>query len=292
MKREKDIWTASRLKAYHTCPMKEALRYRQKLASISSRPALAFGTAVHKGIETWSIDEGMNALQMPFPGSQSEADEQEIAKVTVEALLRGYMNRFLPFEDHRPEMLFKLPIRTPMGRSSTTKVIAGKIDDLAYLNGQHWIVEYKTASKLDSTYFDRLYVDTQITTYMLAAERMGYRPAGVIYRVLRKPALRKSQKESLEQFLTRLEADISARPEFYFEERTLYRSTADLDAFERQLYYETRLADDLYKKGQCYRHSTACSMYGRCEYLPLCMGEAGAEVLFEIREPNEELRED
>jgi hypothetical protein len=213
-------------------------------------------------------------------------------KVTAEALLTGYMKRFEPFEKHEPEKLFNMSIRTPNGRSSTRKALAGKIDDIAVLNGEQWLVEYKTASKLDGTYFDRLYVDTQITTYMLAARRMGYDPSGVIYRVLRKPALRKTQKESLEQFLNRLEADISARPEFYFDERKLYRTSDDLDAFERQIYHETRQADENYRKGLCYKHSTACSMYGRCEYLPLCMGEAGAEAMFEIKEPHEELKEE
>ena len=292
MKREKDIWTASRLKAYHTCPMKEALRYREKLAPISTRPALAFGTAIHKGIELWDIDAGLAALQMPFPSSQEEADEQEIVKVTVEALLRGYMKVYAPFEDHEPEKLFMLPIRTPGGRSSTSRVIAGKIDDISHEMNGDWIVEYKTASRIDATYFDRLYVDTQITTYVDAAKRLGYMPLGVIYRVLRKPQLKKSAKESLEQYLTRLEADISARPEFYFMEKRLYRSTADLDAFERQLYHEVRMASENARKGHIYKHSTACSMYGRCEYLPLCMEEAGARSLFEYREPHEELREE
>lgn len=294
MKREKDIWTASRLKAYHTCPMKEALRYRMKLAPLATREALTFGRAIHKGVELRSVEAGLEALGTVFPGSQAEADEMEITRVTAEALLRGYMNLYPAFERHEPEKLFRMPFRTPAGRSSTRKVMMGKIDDIAYVGNSDdcWVVEYKTASKLDATYFDRLYVDTQITTYMLAAERMGYHPVGVIYRVLRKPALRKGQKESLEQFLTRLEADIAARPEFYFMERRLYRTTDDLADFEKQLYYETRQADENYRKGLCYKHSTACSMYGRCEYLPLCMGEAGAVAMFEIKEPNEELKED
>lgn len=292
MKRPKDVWTASRLKAYHTCPMKEALRYRKKLAPVSSRPALAFGTAIHKGIEMWSLEAALEALNMPFPMSQEEADEQETVRATVTALINGYMLMYAPFDRHEPEKQFSMPIRTTTGKSSSKLVIAGKIDDIAYINGECWIVEYKTASRLDSTYFDRLYLDTQITTYMVAARRMGYNPVGVIYRVLRKPSLKRGKTESLAQFLNRLEADISARPEWYFEERKIYRSVDDLTAFEKQLYNETKLSNDLYKKGCTYMHSTSCSMYGRCEYLPLCMKEAGAEALFEIREPHEELREE
>ena len=285
----KDIWTASRLKAFQTCPQKEAYRYREMLTPAGTRPALAIGTAIHRGLETWDVEEALKSLGLNYPRDQDEADAQETASMTVKALLEGYMKKYAPFEKHRPEWQFELPVRTPTGRNSPARRIAGKIDDIVEIDGRNWIVEYKTASKLDGSYFDRLYVDSQITMYMYAAERMGFKPAGVIYRVIRKPGLRRGVREALEQYLGRLEADISARPDFYFEERQLYRSTDDLEDFERQIYWETRLAGELYRKGQCWKHSTACSMYGRCEYLPLCMGEAGAEALYETREPHEEL---
>ena len=286
---EKDIWTSSRLKNYQLCPMKEALRYRKKLVPISTKKSLAIGTAVHKGIEMWDEDAGLEALNLPFPSTQEEADEQDIARVTVLGLLRGYYKVFEPFEAHMPELSFKLPMLTGK-RYSRKYDIAGKIDDVATVNGQNWLVEYKTASKLDASYFDRLYVDTQITMYMAAAERLGLAPQGVIYRVLRKPQIRRGKTESVEQFLNRLESDIASRPEFYFIEKRLYRGKHDLAEFEGMLYQEAKTADVMYKQGRCYKHSTACSVYGACEYLPLCMGEAGAEALYETREPHEELK--
>lgn len=284
-----EIWTSSRLKSYQTCPMKEALRYRKCLAPIQSKQALAIGTAVHKGIEMWDEEAGLSALNFPFPSSQEEADEQDIARVTVLGLLRGYFQTYAPFEQHMPELSFHLPMRTGK-RNSRIFEVAGKIDDVATIDGQNWLVEYKTASKLDASYFDRLYVDSQITMYMAAGERLGLKPVGVIYRVLRKPQIRRGKTESVEQFLNRLESDIASRPEFYFMERRLYRSTADLADFESMLYHEAKQANTMYKQGRCYKHSTACSVYGRCEYLPLCMGEAGAEALYETREPHEELK--
>lgn len=288
----KDIWTSSRLKAYQTCPMKEALRYRRKLVPAGRKMSLSIGTAVHKGIEMWDEDAGLEALGFPFPSTQEEADEQDIARVTVLALLRGYFQTFAPFEQHTPELSFELPMRTGRLNSSRKYAIAGKIDDIATVGGQNWIVEYKTASKLDASYFDRLYVDSQITMYMAAAERLGLEPAGVLYRILRKPQIRRGKTESIEQFLNRLEADIGARPEFYFMERKLYRSKHDLTDFEKMIYEEAKLADNMAGKGCTYKHSTACSVYGGCEYLPLCMGEAGAEALYETREPHEELKGD
>ena len=287
---KKEIWTVSRLKAWQTCPMKEALRYRECLAPKGKKSALAIGSAIHKGIETWDIDEALKLLCVDFPRDQEEADAQEIAIVTVEALLNGYFQRFEPFEEHKPEKPFELRMISDHGRSYKF-YIAGKIDDLVEIDGRHWIVEYKTASRLDGSYYDRLYVDSQITMYMYAMERLGYDVAGVIYRVIRKPSLRRGKTESLEQFKGRLIQDIEDRPEFYFEERKLHRSRDDIKTFEKMIFKEASLAEKLYKSGCAFQHSTACSMYGACEYLPLCMGEAGAEAMFEKRPPHEELEE-
>lgn len=288
---KKDIWTVSRLKTWQVCPMKETLRYRENLAPISGRTALAFGSAIHKGLETHDIASALALLDRDYPRNQEEADALQVASATVQALLTNYFKVYEPFEDHEPEKPFEIAMMTPRDRKSTKYRIAGKIDDLVKLDGRYWIVEYKTASRLDASYFDRLYVDSQITMYMYAMLRMGYDVAGVIYRVLRKPALRRGKNETIDAFTERLMADIEERPDFYFMERQLYRNRDDLETFEKMLYKEAKLADELYKTGCNFQHSMACSMYGACEYLPLCMGEAGATALYEYREPNEELKE-
>ena len=290
-----DIWTNSRLKTYQACPMKERFRYRDCLVPIGRRDALNIGTAVHRGIETWSVDEALNALEFDFPSSTEEAEAQEVMRGTVEAMLNGYFNCYAPFEDAEPELLFSMPLRFPTKRgmrSSRRQKLSGKIDAVAHIDGQDWIVEYKTAGQIDKSYFDRLYVDSQITLYMLAARRLGFKPVGVIYRVLKKPALRRRQNETVDAFVERMKADYLARPEFYFYETRLYRSEDDLSDFERQMWYEVQQADRNAAQGRVYRHSHACSNYGTCPYLPLCTGESGAEAMYEYREPNEELRQE
>lgn len=289
--RQKDIWTVSRLKCYQTCPYKQMLRYHMELVPISGRSTLVFGTAIHKGLETRDIDEAIKVLIKDYPKDQEEADAQDVASATVRALLECYFRIYPPFEVHKPELKFEMPMLTGKQQKSTILSIAGKLDDLVFEDGRWWIVEYKTATRLDGSYFDRLYVDSQITMYMSAMMRLGYNPAGVIYRVIRKPSIRKGQKETIPAFIERLEADISERPEFYFMERKLYRSTEDIAEFETMLYNEAQQERKLWKAKTAYKHSVSCSMYGACEYLPLCMGEAGAEqALYELRQPNEELK--
>jgi len=286
----KDIWTQSRLKTWQICPYKEALRYREKLAPISIKRSLSIGTAIHKGLETWSIPAALEALRLPYANSQEEQDENDLAEVTVKALLEGYSKVFEPFESHMPEYSFDLPMMNEYHHKSSSYRICGKIDDIATINDENWIVEYKTAGKLDGAYMERLYLDSQITMYMLAAKRLGWKPVGVIYRILRKPQLRKGKTESKEQFLNRLEKDIADRPDFYFTEQLLRRTDEDLEAFEKQLWDETHLANKLYKENKVYPHSANCNLYGQCEYMPICTRQEGCEALYETREPNEELK--
>jgi len=287
-----DIWTNSRLKMYQACPMKEKFRYRDCIAPIGKKNALNIGTAVHRGIETWSIEEGLNALKFGFPASTEEANEQDITRGTVDAMLNGYFARFEPFEEHKPELEFSLALRFPTkrGMRSSNKIrICGKIDDLVVINGELWIVEYKTASQIDKSYFDRLYLDSQITLYMMAAKRLGYKPVGVIYRVIRKPQIKQRQNETVDAYIDRLKQDYLARPDFYFFETKLYRTDSDIDQFEIDLWNEIKIANTSAAVGNFFRHSHACSNYGTCPYFPLCTGEAGAEMLFEHKEPHEEL---
>lgn len=285
----KNIWTASRLKAFQSCPMKEGLRYRRNLAPIQGRAALAFGTAIHKGLETRSVDEALAVLLTDYPHDQEEADAQDAASVAVRALLDGYFDLYPPFKIEKPELTFELPMITNKGKKSRTYRIAGKIDNLVQIDGRWWIVEYKTASRLEGSYFDRLYLDSQITMYCYAMQRMGYNIAGIIYRVIRKPQIKKRQNESFDGYLDRLACDIRTRPEFYYTEQKLYRSMDDLAAFEKMIYQTATLEAKLAKTDCLFQYSTACSVFGACPYLPLCTEEAGAECMYEIKEPNQEL---
>lgn len=286
---EAQLWTHSRIKARMNCPMAECLRYQKCIAPLRRKDALVIGSAVHKGIETWSVEEALKEFDDIFPSDQNEANELEIAKATVTAMLTGYFEQYEPFENHKPEIAFKLHVILPGGRKSRKHFIAGKIDDIERTDEGDWIVEYKTAGQITGAYFDRLHVDGQVTMYCYAAKRLGYNPIGVKYRVIRKPTIRPRKGESVVMYINRLIEDYRARPEFYFTHRTLYRSEEQLASFEKELGEKVlRFAADA-KKGINWRNDSHCTNYGACAYLPLCSGESGAEALYEYREPHEEL---
>ena len=284
-----EIWTHSRIKTRMNCPWMEHLRYELELVPIRRKEALSIGEAVHKGIETWSLETALSCFDGIFPADQQEADELEVAKATVEGMLTGYFDRYEPFEDHKPETEFRLPLILKGGRKSRVHYIAGKIDDIVHTPQGDWLVEYKTASQLTASYFDRLYVDDQITTYCYAARRLGMNPVGVIYRVLRKPTIRPRKGESIRQYTDRLIEDYKARPDFYFFEQKLYRSQDDLNVFEIELRDKVLTFDRDKKSSLNFRNTSHCSNYAGCPYLPLCTRQNEAQELYEHKRAHEEL---
>lgn len=289
-----EILTHSRIKARKNCPMAEHLRYDLRLAAKHKRSALSIGSAVHLGLETGDIEQAVDFFKEVLPDDQGEADTLEINRATVRAMLTGYFNRF----DQWPtgtlkEWKFDLPIVNPStGAKSKTFRLQGKVDAIVEIDGLHWVVEYKTASQINQGYFERLELDEQITTYLYAAQKtFGESVAGVLYRVLKKPSIKQTKKESLEQFCRRLEQDYIDRPEFYFYEAQYYRSPQDLDRFEAELWSFTKQYLYERKAGIHSKNAGRCLDWGKCEYMPICLAQPDWQLFYEKKEIHEELQE-
>lgn len=289
-----EILTFSRIKARKNCPFAEHLRYGLELVPRNKRDSLNLGSAVHLGLETGDADKAVGYFDDVFPDSQEEANEVEVKRATVRAMLEGYFERFERFADGvtRREWAFDLPIRNPKtGAVSRSFRLGGKIDAVTYVGGELWIVEYKTASQINAGYFERVGLDEQVTLYMHAVrELLGVKPAGVIYRVLKKPSIRQTKKESLEQFCNRLAKDYIDRPDFYFFEQRYYRSEEDLERFREELWAFTQQYLYEQRNGINCKNASRCLDYGRCEYMPICLGEADLELDYIKKEKHEELR--
>lgn len=288
-----EVLTFSRIKARKNCPMAEHIRYDLELVPRNKKKSLGLGSAVHLGLETDDIDKAVGYFDGVFPDSQEEANELEVQRATVRAMLTGYFDRFGKWDKETiRELSFDIPIRNPKtGAVSRSFRLQGKIDAITVIDGKTWLVEYKTASQINKGYFERVSLDEQITLYMYAyRETFGVKPEGVIYRVLKKPTIRQTKKESLEQFCNRLEQDYVDRPDFYFFEQKYYRSENDLKQFEKELWAFTQ--QYLYEKRNdinC-KNASRCLDFGQCEYMPICLGEADMELDYVKKEKHEELR--
>jgi len=139
-----EIWTHSRISARQRCPMSEHLRYERKLNPIKRSMSLSVGSAIHKGLETGSIELALKNFANSFPSNQEEADDLIVAQATVEAALAGYFELYKDDNWQRriPELKFNLPVRMPKNRVSRKHQIAGKIDDVVMDEmGNWWLIE-------------------------------------------------------------------------------------------------------------------------------------------------------
>ena len=292
-----ELLTYSTMSRFRDCRKKMYYRNILQLKPRIETQARGIGTAIHKGLETGSIDEALATFADVFPNDQAEADILETNKIVVQAMLEGYVTRFgTGFEgaqEYLPETQFEIDIINPgTGAKSKSFRLAGKADGLVKLDGQWWLVEYKTAGQVGKSYIDKLNLDAQITTYIYALQRaLGISITGVIYRTLRKPSIKQTKKETLYQYLDRLTADYKDRPEFYFFEERLYRSQADLAEFEAELWDLTQDLLKCRRDGLWYKNTSRCSDWGGCSYMPFCLQTPDAASLFVIRKTNEELEE-
>lgn len=288
-----EVLTFSRMKMRKNCPMAEYFRYGLELVPRYKKKSLGIGSAVHLGLETEDVDKGVGFFDGVFVDSQEAADELEVQRATVRAMLEGYFERFgcLAGDVMRREWEFDLPIRNPgTGAVSRSFRLGGKVDALTFVDGDLWVVEYKTAGQVNQGYFERVGLDEQVTLYMYAVrEVLGVMPVGMIYRVIKKPSIRRTRRESVAQFCNRLRQDYLDRPEFYFFEQRFYRSAEDLKQFEKELWGFTQRFLYERRNGIVYRNASRCLDYGRCEYMPICLGEADLELDYEKREKHEEL---
>jgi hypothetical protein len=259
--------------------------------------ARGIGSAVHKGIETGSVNDALALYAEIFPNDQTEADILETNKAIVQAMLEGYFERFgagFPeAEEFIPEMKFEVEIINPTtGAKSKSFKLSGKVDGIIKVKGRWWLVEYKTAGQVGKSYIDKLALDTQITTYIHAVQRqLNIKIDGVIYRVLRKPTIKQTKKETVWQYLDRLTTDYKSRPEFYFFEERLYRSQNDLKEFESELWDLTQDMLKCRRENLWYKNTSRCLDWGNCEFMPLCCQNPDAREMYIIQQSNSELED-
>jgi hypothetical protein len=208
------------MKQYRRCPREYQYRYGMGIVANShDREALDFGSLVHDGLEAYlnsgSIDEALKVVDEC--AAKAWADDQDKARDSrcrAYAMIQAYANKYPSNEDGFEvvacEVEFAaLPMVNPdTGKKSRTFVNAGKIDAVFRnrASGFLWLVEHKTASRVDENYFDKLSMDMQINRYArVVQQRYGSPVEGVLYNVLTKCKLKRKEGESPADFEERVE---------------------------------------------------------------------------------------
>lgn len=150
------------------------------------------------------------------------------------------------------------------------------------------VVEHKTSSEdigLGSMYWRKLTLDAQISNYLVGARTLGHEPDGVLYDVLRKPALRpldvsakRKTPETPDEYRARCLDAIVEKPDAYYQRGVVVR----LEDEERDAAFDTWQTADAIRlarhTGRWPRNVDSCNDFHRmCEYWPVCSGEASIE---------------
>lgn len=236
-------------------------------------------------------------------------DEKDVTDWLVECetcvrLVCGYAWRWS--ESQTPVISSEQHFLIPLDGLPDGWALAGKIDRE---HDEQTIGELKTTSDsidgIECDYWDRLRIDQQISQYVIAARESRPETNQVLYDVIRKPAISPknplhglnaeqkamladgwyyneqftqeeicaavgAKKESARMYGARLNADISERPDFYYQRRTVPRLEADLDEFRREACQLAAMIDWCREHDAWPRNTNACVHPYKCEYRSIC----------------------
>jgi hypothetical protein len=141
-----------------------------------------------------------------------------------------------------------------------------------------WVVEHKThALGFGDSYETTASFAIQPTAYVASQQAVG-----VVYNLLAKPALRQRQRESREEFISRIEQDYLDRADEYFSRLWVWVPNAAETAKQRIVGSQAML-DSVAGHPVYPRNESSCLSFGRCPFLPICQGYDSAAEMFEVR---------
>jgi len=290
---------------------------------VSVAQPLSFGSLGHRALEAWwkapasiRLTEARRVIE--------ESDTDPLDRIIAIELITGYHARWAdePITAVAVESQFEMDLVNPATESfSRTWTIGGKLDAIVERAGRFWLMEHKfISSTIDirpgTVYWQKLQLDSQISTYVAGAESRGHPVIGCIYDVIRKPrikpllatpienrrykkdgALYANQREfdeTLEEYRIRLHDDIATNPDSYYQRGEVFRNREEENAAGFDLW---RVAKNIRacEKDNCWpRNSDSCWKYERaCDYWPVCIKETSIDdpIRFRTAEnPNEELK--
>lgn len=291
-------YTNSALKTARECPQKYSNQYLLQLERIGDeREVLAVGSCWHKGLEMLGKHDARTAHQTIYDTAPNATWAEKLQR-----LLLGYIWYYQdqPLNFIETEYTFEVELA---GEQFT-----GQIDGIVEIGGRRGLIEYKTTSESlepDSSYWNRLGMDTQVGLYSLA---LDFTPEFILYDVTRKPTINPKKlpkkdadrmdtemrlegkgtyygeafnpgtvadaiaegRETIGMYGARLNQDIADRPLHYFNRREVARTQRDYDVLVSNLVKQIHALRMMEKEGMLFRNPEACGNWSGCEFAPLC----------------------
>lgn len=250
----------SRARKFLSCPRSFQYLYVLGREGRDTAPELSYGNAWHALMEArW---KGLPTPRVYDPAAKLGKHEEQVLLTSL-----AQYNELYPMTQDVIECEVEHDIELIPGHN-----LRCRFDALVRDNGRVYLVEHKTTSSdigPGSYYWERLALDQQVSWYYLAAQSLGYDVAGVIYDVLRKPALRKGKNEAQFSFTSRCCEAITSEPSKYFARETVTRTKGDLEKAKENF----AAIVDMINLGAYPQNPSSCFQFGRrCEYHEVCVG--------------------
>ena len=271
------MFSHSRINCFKQCPKMYQYKYIDNLEPIGDSEALNLGKAFHRGIELNSVNELAKELD---EDDYFSSEENETNKVIALAMVEAFLTKFPNHNEGKVE--HEVHIETNIcGEEKDFQLYADAIKEV---EGGLILREYKTASRIDSVYLDKLEFNDQISRYCWAIQKEYKKPIIAIeYYIAKKPLLRQKQSETVEQYRARLVERLMEDDNIVFV--TLHRTQEQIqEAYEDMKY-------DINNIKHCNRFTqnlSNCSTYGGCPYISLCCKKEDAMLLYKLREENDD----
>lgn len=308
-------YSTSMVKCFKQCRKKYFLEYVKNLKPIQTPAALQLGTLYHKGIELL-----LNGMELPNIKLELEAAQRNAcldANADYDPILNGIAfemvkvfyreSGYASWGIDHVEKAFEVP--TAYG-----KRLIGKIDVIANIHGNKFVVDHKTTSRWGEDggeYLHSLLWDEQSTNYLYAYEQIyGEYAKGMLYVIIEKPTFKLSKATPLEKrkytktgalYASQREEDetpeeyLARVAEWYREKPRLHihlqhRTPAELEKQVHDLNLVFKDMADCEKSETYYRNPAACSILD-CPYRSKCLEDtADTDCLFvEKKARSEEL---
>lgn len=262
----------SRVQTYLRCHRKYGWFYHENLTPDRPTYALSFGTAIHSAlaeVQAGKIDvtdapiHAIEVFQKQMPEQRMPGDEAIIQEHVdlIERMLPAYYETYK--NDRNPWKPIGLEVagRVEIGEA-TNVFLVFRTDELALQDRQLWIVDHKTAARMDPRDMLKYEMDLQMTAYTYAISKKmtqdagkQMRVSGVIVNVLVKTKV----------------------PQFHRER--FIRTDEELLEFEKEfveIARELKIRHQRANSGEdwktvFYKNTNECFSYGTCYFRDLCL---------------------
>lgn len=254
------IWDYSTLSSFQTCRKKYYFEHIRNLRPRLKGVALEFGGAIHEALDLYYANgKNMQEAIVLFKTKYQDREGDEIRTISNgEKLLHHYEEKYRsePFKVlGKPESGFVFYIGDVL--------YGGRIDLPIEWDGNLWIMEHKTTTRLSGSYFDQYELDKQCTGYIIAAEEnfKGRKVMGCIINAMEpwKEVIRKTAK--------------TKEPEDHYLRKPITRSNIIKDRFKLNVQRIVRDIEWCHENNEFMEaeKKEVCHYYNRpCPYLQLC----------------------